>query len=419
VATNKKPCPTTTCSPSGAPCVSAAEAFTLTAAEKPAVDPLHEEGACPWLAQCHALREANRELRRLQSLTDAIVSSIPAGTAVWNEDLHLTYANPAFCALFRCSPEAVGSPLTELVSGSHGEAWADSVRHVLQTGETVVEHSFPHPVSDEPGAAVSLHLSRVEAARGEGGAQVLMVAEDVSERETLHRQLVVSEKLAAMGLLSAGVAHELRTPLSVIRLAAFDVKDMLDDAVPDASEQMDLIEKNVLQCNHTVESLLNFARESPLEPRQLDLNQLVRDCLNIARRQIAVQDIVVERQFAQLPPIRAPEEDLKQVVSNTILNAVQAMPDGGYLTITSKRLDDERVRVEVADTGEGIPAEDQDRIFDPFFTTKDPGEGTGLGLSICRRIMSKMGGSIAVRSTRGEGSTFRIDFPLEARGDGG
>jgi signal transduction histidine kinase len=383
------------------------------------------------LAQCHALRQANRELRRLQSLTDAIVSSIPAGTAVWSEDLCLTYANPAFCELFHCSPEAVGSPLAELVSRSHREAWADSLRHVLRTGETVVEHSFPHPICEDQGAAVSLHLSRVEAARGEGGAsggegaalggeggaQVLMVAEDVSDRETLHRQLVVSEKLAAMGLLSAGVAHELRTPLSVIRLAAFDVKDMLDDAVPDASEQMDLIEKNVLQCNHIVESLLNFARESPLEPRQLDLNQLVRDCLDIARRQIAVQDIVVERQFAQLPPIRAPEEDLKQVVSNTILNAVQAMPDGGYLTIASKRLDDERVRVEVADTGEGIPAEDIDRIFDPFFTTKDPGEGTGLGLSICRKIMSKMGGSITVRSTRGEGSVFRIDFPLEARGD--
>jgi len=192
-------------------------------------------------------------------------------------------------------------------------------------------------------------------------------------------------------------------------------------ALPDASEQMDLIEKNVLQCNHIVDSLLKFARESPNEPRDIDLNQLIRDCLDLARRQIAVQDIVVERQFAKLPSVSAPEDDLKQVLSNLILNAVQAMPEGGYLTITSRQLNEDTVRVEVADTGEGIPEENRERIFDPFFTTKDPGEGTGLGLSICRRIINRIGGAVSVESAVGQGTTFRVDFPSntgERNGEG-
>lgn len=388
--------------------------------------PLSEAGAreetphtaenCPWQTQCGALREANQELKRLQTFTEAIVNAIPAGIALFDQELKLTYANAQFLQLFDCPEESVGKGLEELVPAEHYREWADRIRSVLDSGEPVTEHSLPHPTSEEEGTAVALRLTRLKPRKSADSPRVLAVVEDVSEQERLQHQLVVSEKLAAMGLLSAGIAHEIRTPLSVIRLAAFDVKDMLGDALPDAADQMDLIEKNVLQCDHIVDSLLKFARESPQMPRQLDLNQLLRDCLDIARRQIMVQDIVVERQFGQLPPVFAPEDDLKQVLSNIILNAVQAMPQGGYLTISSRHLGNGFVRIEVADTGTGIAPENLDRVFDPFFTTKDPGEGTGLGLSICRKIVTRLGGTITVQSAEGKGSTFRIEFPADTRG---
>jgi signal transduction histidine kinase len=238
------------------------------------------------------------------------------------------------------------------------------------------------------------------------------VAARTKEQSELQRQLVQSEKLAAMGLLSAGVAHEIRTPLSVIRLAAYDVREMLGESNVEAREQLELIERNVLDCNRVIENLLQFAREAKHEPTRLNVNALLKGCLTLAEKDVALQGIQVEEQLRDVSLVFAGEDDFKQVFSNIILNAVQAMPDGGTLTLATSA-DDSAVEVRISDTGHGIPEELMERIFDPFFTTKEPGKGTGLGLSICRKIIERMNGRIAVESAVGKGTTFIVKLPVE------
>jgi len=226
-----------------------------------------------------------------------------------------------------------------------------------------------------------------------------------------------------MGLLSAGVAHEIRTPLSVIRLAAYDVQDILseithtanvDNPVNEARGQLELIERNVMDCNGVIENLLKFAREAKHEPTWIEIGALLKGCLSLAEKDTALQGIRIEEHLKAPVSVYAGEDDLKQVFSNLVLNAVQSMPHGGLLTLATE-MQDGAVTVRVSDTGHGVPAELLDRIFDPFFTTKEPGKGTGLGLSICRKILERMNGRIDVRSIEGEGTTFVVTLPTEGR----
>jgi len=230
-------------------------------------------------------------------------------------------------------------------------------------------------------------------------------------------QLVRTEKLRALGEMASGVAHDFNNLLaSVLGRAQLLMRRVQD---PQQLQWLRVIERSALDGAQTVRRLQEFTRirrDAPMVP--LDVTQVVRDALEITRSRWREEPVSrgvvidVRTELPTVPPVLGDAAELREVLTNLILNAVDAMPEGGTLTLVTRATEDQ-VEVAVSDTGVGIPAAVRDKIFDPFFTTKGP-QGTGLGLSMTYGIVSRHGGSITVDSEEGRGSTFRLSFPSAA-----
>jgi two-component system NtrC family sensor kinase len=232
----------------------------------------------------------------------------------------------------------------------------------------------------------------------------------VKTREELLRK----EKLAAIGELAAGVAHEINNPLAIIR----GNTELLQMSVPEEADNRDEVEtiyQQVGRIERIVGNLLRFARQEKKQLGQVDINGLLEEILAQIVHQVPVSSIHIMKEYeAGLPQVEADSDQIRQVLTNLLLNAVQAMDDGGMLTVrTGLEKTKEMVAITIADTGAGIGAEDLPQIFNPFFTTK--ANGTGLGLSVSYGIVHDHGGTIEVASEVGTGSTFRVLLPLTAR----
>ena len=224
--------------------------------------------------------------------------------------------------------------------------------------------------------------------------------------------LAFNERMAELGRMAAGVVHELNTPLSVIVSATQMI--LREDELPDFVRE--LVERVNLEANRLsdlTKGVLSFSRSEGAGRREADANQVLRDVMTFLRYEAQKRSVtVIEDLDFRLPTIAADANRVKQVLINLIMNALQAMDGGGRLFLRSAVTDDSRVAIEVGDTGPGIPPDALGQIFTPFFTTKNPGEGTGLGLFVTRRIMEEVGGTIAVESTVGQGTSFTLTFPL-------
>ncbi len=232
---------------------------------------------------------------------------------------------------------------------------------------------------------------------------------DVTEEKRLERELLRSQRLAAIGEIATMMAHEIRNPLAGISLAVRALRRGASGKVRD--ECLDDIEACLRRVNDTVERTLNFARARPFQPRPCSLKSVIEAVKNLAATYVRKSDIAWEEDIAPgIPDLVADPDQLAQALVNLVLNACKAMPSGGRLSLRAWP-DGKGVVVEVGDTGIGIPPQELGRIFDPFYSGF--GEGAGLGLPLARRIVKAHGGSISVRSTVGEGTVFRIELPLE------
>jgi two-component system, NtrC family, sensor kinase len=247
------------------------------------------------------------------------------------------------------------------------------------------------------------------------------VAARTEELRAAHAQLVRTEKLSALGKLSASVAHEINNPLAGILTFAKLVSRTLGEGPPDDARRatmqrnLGLVEREAQRCSAIVKNLLDFARERPMAVKEVDANAAVEEALSLVADHAAVQQTTLVHDLVPLPPVLADFGQLRQAVVNVVMNACEAMGKGGRLTVAS-RLDDGAVALSFADTGPGIPPERLARIFDPFFTTKE--KGTGLGLSVVYGIVERHGGTVKVDSKVGQGTTFTLRLPLPAPGAG-
>jgi len=244
------------------------------------------------------------------------------------------------------------------------------------------------------------------------------ILKDISSRKWMEKQLLQADKLASLGQLSAGVAHEINNPLGLI-LGYTQL--LLADLDPQSQMAQDLrvIEKHAVHCKRIVEDLLKFSRSSGTTKRRRDLNELLKEVLDVVRNKFEVERVrIVEELDENLPPITVDGDKMKQVFMNLLMNARQAITGQGLIRVRSS-LDSKRKRVLISfqDNGCGIPPEILHRIFDPFFTTKPVGVGTGLGLSVSYGIVRDHDGEIRVETAPGEGSTFTVELPLDWEGE--
>jgi two-component system NtrC family sensor kinase len=239
----------------------------------------------------------------------------------------------------------------------------------------------------------------------------LIIFDDVTDRVALETQLAQAEKLSSVGLLAAGVAHEVNTPLTVISTQA----QMLAKQMPAEDKNFKVVEKIIRQtfrASEIVNSLLNFSRTKGTAFSSVEMNKVISETLLLLDHQLKTARIEVESHLEPgLPFVHGNPDKLQQVFLNLFLNAKDAMPEGGHLRVTSWA-EDSRVRIEIRDTGVGIAPEHLRRIYDPFFTTKGPGRGTGLGLAVSYGIIQEHAGKISAESRTGLGTRFELEFPV-------
>jgi two-component system NtrC family sensor kinase len=236
-----------------------------------------------------------------------------------------------------------------------------------------------------------------------------------AELEQAQKDLLKSEKLAAVGQLAAGVAHELNNPLAGILLSS----QLLATEVADANVRKTLseIEEQSFRCKRIIEGLLNFAREGRAERRVADANVLLENAIGSLEKRELLRDITVEKDLAAGPlRVKVDPGFVEQAFANLLENAVSAMHGKGRISV-STGLAGEHVEVSIRDWEPGIPQDNLDRIFDPFFTTKGTGDGAGLGLSVSHGIVERHGGSIRVQSEEGQGAVFVVSLPACADGE--
>lgn len=242
------------------------------------------------------------------------------------------------------------------------------------------------------------------------------VEERARELQTMQAVMIQSEKLASLGKMAAGVAHEINNPLTSILIQTHLLLETCEPGNP-SLENLTLIADETSRCAEIVKGLLEFARMTPAQPTKADVNDIIERSIQLLEKQASVRNIkIVKALDLSLPSIDLDKNKMQQVFSNLIINACDAMAGGGTLTITS-RLGPDRRQIEIlfADTGMGIPEENIHKLFDPFFTTKSA--GTGLGLAVSYGIIQQRGGKIGVRSEVGQGSVFIVILPLDQQSE--
>jgi len=360
----------------------------------------------------HQLRVKADELNRLRQFSENIIASLTDGLVVIGLDDRVVRWNAAMEGLYGVSrAAAVGQPLESLFEPSFVAA-LKSAREAQDDAGTVFR--VPLTSRHDVPRAMLVNAAATPLRTPDGAvAGTIVIIEDTTARVKLEEQLQISDKMASIGLLAAGVAHEVNTPLTGI---SSYTQMLLEGVAPDdpRAPLLEKIERQTFRAAKIVNGLLNFARPAQTESGPVDLHEVINDVLSLLEHQLRGCSIQLRKDLApEAPVVTGVEHKMQQVFINLFLNARDAMPSGGWLTIAT-RIDDGAAVVEVADTGSGIPTEQLARIYDPFFTTKPIGQGTGLGLSICYGIVQEHQGTINCESRVGQGTKFVLTLPLAA-----
>lgn len=355
------------------------------------------------------------ELALLKEFNESIVESVNVGLLAVDENGRITRCNTTFEQMIGFErEEAVGKVIEDVFD----ESFALNLENILGKSRwhlTEVRNAYKLHTSDAAGKPLMLNVA-VAPLRSVSNQQTgaIVVLENVTSRVKLEETLQQSEKLSSIGLLAAGVAHEVNTPLTGVS----SYTQMLLGMIPETDPKHALLQKMQKQtdrASNIVGNLLNFSRTGNASDfYEIEINKLLDDTLQLLEPQLRKTQVqIVKNYAAMLPKIHGNGGKLQQVFTNLILNARDAMFNGGTIALkTFVENDGENIFIEVSDTGEGISAENLSKIFDPFFTTKGVGNGTGLGLAVSYGIVQEHAGSIEAKSETGSGTTFRLIFPV-------
>ena len=377
-----------------------------------------------------SLQRKVEEYERLKEFSENIVESINVGILAadlndcvesWNTQIELLTGIPRDAALGRPLSELFPAELCEMFDQVRGQTGVHNIyKFVLRSPAPANGNGHHNGTGNgngngngKPGPAVHILNLAIAPLVSKDQQQIgrLIIFDDITDRDELERRLVQADKLSSIGLLAAGVAHEVNTPLAVISTyAQMLAKQISDDE--QKSKLLDKIAKQTFRASEIVNSLLSFSRTSPTEFVEVDVSKVIQETLNLVEHQLKKSVIEVKVDLpSALPPVKGNAGKLQQVFLNLFLNARDAMDAGGTLSVRAWS-DNGFARIDVADSGQGIAPEHLERIYDPFFTTKAAMKGTGLGLSVTYGIVREHGGSIEVESRPGAGSRFRVELPL-------
>ncbi len=362
-----------------------------------------------------AVAALNREIEARERFITNVVESLRDGLVVLDADGRVRAWNRAMEERYEIkAQEVLGRPFLDINPTWKREGLAEPIERLLrgEIEEFAVE-GLEHETLKKGRVILNVKGSLLRENLAPTGAVLLL--EDTTEKVGLERSARQAEKLAALGTLSAGLAHELNNPVGIIS-SRIDL--MLQEAEelglpPQVRQDLEVLHRHSQRVARIARGLLSFARQSPGDRGLLDLNRVVEDTLLLLEKQVSKEGITVRRSLApDLPPMQGDPNALQQVVLNLLTNARDAMRDGGEIRIETGTVASRPgwLRLVVADNGPGIPLDRLPRIFDPFYTTK--AQGTGLGLSVSYGIVREHQGTIDVQSQPGKGTTFTLTFPV-------
>ncbi len=354
------------------------------------------------------------ELERMREFSENILESLNDGLAVVDRDDRVVRWNRRLEELYGVRHE---DAVTRRLDQIFDAAFFSVLRSARsESPEGAAFYRVPLETRHQPAKRLLVNVATTPLRDSDGAiAGTILIVEDISARVQLEEQLQISEKMASIGLLAAGVAHEVNTPLTGI--SSF-TQMLLQNAEPDdpKTKVLEKIERQTFRAAKIVNGLLNLARPAQVDSGPVDINAVINDVLSLLEHQFRTGRIQVRKELSQVSPIvQGIEFKLQQVFLNLFLNARDAMPKGGWLTIVT-RGGAGHATIEVGDTGSGIPEDHLSRIYDPFFSTKEIGKGTGLGLSITYGIVQEHGGTITCDSAVGQGTRFTLTLPLSGAG---
>ncbi|MGB9875509.1 MAG: ATP-binding protein [bacterium] len=353
-----------------------------------------------------AVNRLGAALEEARDYTRYVLENISTGIISLDEEGKITVFNPAAEKLLGVkASEALGS-------GYEGAIMKSSIPQKSKLLSLIKEHKEGEQavvisaLKPEP-LELGVSISSLFSSKGTFTGKIITI-EDLSMKRKLEELLRRSDRLAALGLFLSGIAHEVRNPLTSIKgfLQLLLSRKLI---LPEGINAASLVIKETERLNKLLTDLLSFASPAPAKIERKNVLEILERTLTLLEDQIKRQGVEVVKELENLPQVEVDEQKLEQVFYNILLNAVQAMPDGGKLTLKAGLFDEEAV-ISFSDTGPGIPEEHLDKVFDPFFTTKD--RGTGLGLAVSHRMMEALGGKIEVQSKKGEGATFVVHLPL-------
>lgn len=357
----------------------------------------------------HSVNALARALRETKTLNDLIVENAADGVIAVDKDGHVTTINPAAQEItgYR-QDDLLGQPYKKIFSGTNFDS---PVLDTLTKGTEHVALEVSFPARDRT-IELSVTTSQIHNAHGElVGA--LVIFSDLTARKDVQRRLAQTERLATLGELMAGVAHEVRNPLTAIKGYVQILKQQ--DSDPTHQEYLAIILKEIDSINRVIQQLLDFARPRQGHWQSVSLNQLIDECLILIQTAgLQARILFTTEQASDLAELQADGELLKQVILNILINGVQAISAKGHILIRTWQFDDAHQAVMIRDNGCGIPPRHRSKIFDPFFTTK--ASGTGLGLALSQRIINAHQGDILLTSDPGQGTTFTLILPVKHQG---
>ncbi len=344
------------------------------------------------------LADANRQLAVLKEFSENIIESLPLGVATLDESLRVKYWNSGMELITGVEKsDALDSQAADLLTCLEPRLFTPEIRE----GEITCRRNF------DPQIILKGHLSRLTGAQ----KGYVLVLEDITEKKKIEEELFRATKHASVGRLAAGVAHEIGNPLASISSLVQELQ--AESLTSFTKESLTTINEHVHRIARIVRNLGDFARLYPRQKVPTSLRDILENTLNLVRYDKNFKKIDIHADVQDTPPLTIDPDQIQQVFLNLVLNARDAMPDGGRLDIEVKQANG-NVEMLFADTGRGIDAAVRDKVFDPFFSTKGPTKGTGLGLSICYSIIKDHGGTIEIDAGKSKGTRFVIKIPVAA-----
>ena len=358
------------------------------------------------LFMVQAYRSTRMSLSRIKAFSDNVVENMPIGLlAIDGEGKVASFNQTAESVLERPSEVVLGKSADEVLPN---ELWA--LRNRVTDGKKVLEQELDCPLGEGRAIPLGVSLSKLE---GDDGTVLgdLILFRDLTEVRALQKEIERSERLASLGRLAAGIAHEIRNPLSSIKGFATYFGERYK-GVPEDRKTAEIMVQEVERLNRVITQLLEFARPMTVQKKPSPLEPIIQHSLRIIEREAQADNVKIETNLPdKIPHVSMEADRINQVLLNLYLNAIEAMEEGGTLRVEVVDVRD-GLKIVVSDTGKGISKEDSSRVFDPYFTTKQ--SGTGLGLAIVHKIIESHEGEVKIESTVGEGTTVTITLPYGA-----